>query len=321
MSRWLIVAALVTSTGSVARAQDRTPASTAAARQARGEAAAKAYVRGQYEEALAIYIDLYAQSNGRPEYLRNIGRCQQKLNRHGPAIESFREYLRKAKNITAEEKTEVRGFIAELEAARAGSSGTGGPATPAGPGPAAAAVPPTAGPTIAPSVSEAPQAAAPTVGTGPATTVGTGPAPTAGTGPTSPPGPPEAAPAPAPWSPPSGGPPPLPTAPPVDLRASVPAPEPPPAFAPQASAPPYLTYQGGDAPPPARGRGLKVGAVIALGAAAVMAVSATALLINARSTYDSGVDKGCKTSDRPASCADTADSVALANTLSKVLYA
>ncbi len=95
----------------------KTP-STAAERQARGEAAAKAFVLGRYDDALAIYLDLYVQSDGRPEYLRNIGRCQQKLHQDDRAIESFREYLRQAKRLGADERREVQGFITEIETAR-----------------------------------------------------------------------------------------------------------------------------------------------------------------------------------------------------------
>jgi hypothetical protein len=143
--RWLLaLAVLVLLSGRVSAQQPspspsptRSSSSTAAERQARGEAAAKAFVHGQYEEALAIYVDLYAQSGGRPEYLRNIGRCQQKLNRYAPAIESFKDYLRRAKNITAEEKREVRQFISELETARANEAGhTAAPAAVAAPAPA-----------------------------------------------------------------------------------------------------------------------------------------------------------------------------------------
>src|SRR4051812_10196970 len=72
----------------------RTPSSTStpAARQARGEAAARAFMMGKYDEALATYMDLYIQSDGRPEYLRNVGRCQQKLRQYTAAIDSFKEY-------------------------------------------------------------------------------------------------------------------------------------------------------------------------------------------------------------------------------------
>src|SRR5215471_1095704 len=100
-----------------ARAADPTRhASTPAERQARGEEAARNFMQGRYEEALATYLDLYIQSDGRPEYLRNIGRCQQKLKQYPRAIESFKDYLRKARHLSADERKEVQGFIADIEA-------------------------------------------------------------------------------------------------------------------------------------------------------------------------------------------------------------
>ena len=117
----LVVAALMP--GAVSAADRPTAAApapgSAAERQARGEVAAKAFVLGQYEEALAIYLDLYVQSGGRPEYLRNIGRCQQKLKRYDRAIDSFKDYLKRAKRLSVEERREVEAFIAEMEAAAA----------------------------------------------------------------------------------------------------------------------------------------------------------------------------------------------------------
>src|ERR1700704_6134220 len=96
-SRFVLLCCLVVgplATGGVAAAAD-TPArvSTPAERQTRGEEAARAFIQGRYDEALATYLDLYIQSDGRPEYLRNIGRCQQKLRQYPRAIESFKDYL------------------------------------------------------------------------------------------------------------------------------------------------------------------------------------------------------------------------------------
>jgi hypothetical protein len=57
-----------------------------------------------------------------------------------------------------------------------------------------------------------------------------------------------------------------------------------------------------------------------MAAGAVLAVAGTALLINARSTYDSGIDAGCGDDASGSGCADKADSVERANTISKLLY-
>ena len=97
--------------GSGARTPRRPPSARRAARRRRATSCS-----GRYEEALATYLDLYIQSDGRPEYLRNIGRCQQKLKQYPRAIESFKDYLRRARHLGADERKEVQGFISEMEA-------------------------------------------------------------------------------------------------------------------------------------------------------------------------------------------------------------
>jgi tetratricopeptide (TPR) repeat protein len=67
-----------------------------------------------YQEALDLYIKLYAEKL-HPNYLRNIGRCYQNLGDPEKAIGSFREYLRKARSLPAEERAEIEGYIKEME--------------------------------------------------------------------------------------------------------------------------------------------------------------------------------------------------------------
>jgi hypothetical protein len=50
-----------------------------------------------------------------PVYLRNIGRCHQKMRDPVKAIDAFRDYLGKSKNIAADERTEIEGYIKEME--------------------------------------------------------------------------------------------------------------------------------------------------------------------------------------------------------------
>jgi len=76
--------------------------------------AREAFAAGSYKEALDIYTKLYAEKL-HPTYLRNIGRCYQNLEEPDRAISSFREYLRKAKRMPADERTEVEGYIEEME--------------------------------------------------------------------------------------------------------------------------------------------------------------------------------------------------------------
>jgi tetratricopeptide (TPR) repeat protein len=81
---------------------------------ARDLKARKHFTAGEYAAALDLYAALYAETL-HPTYLRNVGRCHQKLGNADRAIDSFREYLRKAKDHSAEQRAEVEGFIREME--------------------------------------------------------------------------------------------------------------------------------------------------------------------------------------------------------------
>lgn len=76
--------------------------------------AREAFGASRYQDALDLYAKLYAEKL-HPVYLRNIGRCYQNLGEPDKAISSFREYLRKAKHLSKDERIEVEGFIAEME--------------------------------------------------------------------------------------------------------------------------------------------------------------------------------------------------------------
>jgi hypothetical protein len=79
--------------------------------------AREAFAAGRYQEALDLYAKLYAETL-HPTYLRNVGRCYMNMDQPERAVNSFREYLRKAKDITADERNEVEGFIAEMDKAQ-----------------------------------------------------------------------------------------------------------------------------------------------------------------------------------------------------------
>jgi tetratricopeptide (TPR) repeat protein len=76
--------------------------------------ARQAFAAGRYQEALDLYAALYADKV-HPTYLRNVGRCYQNLKQPDQAINSFRDYLRQAKNLKASERAEIEGYIAEME--------------------------------------------------------------------------------------------------------------------------------------------------------------------------------------------------------------
>jgi tetratricopeptide (TPR) repeat protein len=77
--------------------------------------ARQAFASGRYQEALDLYAQLYADKV-HPTFLRNIGRCYQNLRQPDKAINAFRDYLRQAKDVTPAERSEIEGYIAEMEA-------------------------------------------------------------------------------------------------------------------------------------------------------------------------------------------------------------
>jgi tetratricopeptide (TPR) repeat protein len=83
-------------------------------RDTRETQAREAYAAGGYQEALDIYTRLYAEKP-QPVYLRNLGRCYQNLNDLERAIASFRAYLSKGQDIPADERSELEGYIKEME--------------------------------------------------------------------------------------------------------------------------------------------------------------------------------------------------------------
>jgi tetratricopeptide (TPR) repeat protein len=108
--RWgLVLALLVTVGAPLAAAQEAPPEPDA-----RELSARQMFAVGKYREALEIYGKLFAET-GHPTYLRNIGRCYQNLGEADKAISSFHEYLRQAKDLPADQRTLVEGYIREME--------------------------------------------------------------------------------------------------------------------------------------------------------------------------------------------------------------
>src|SRR3954454_3411401 len=80
--------------------------------------AREAFAAGRYDEAMQTFARLYAETLN-PIYLRNIGRCQQKLKQPDKAIDASHDYLIKGgKKISAHEKAEISGYTKELEPLR-----------------------------------------------------------------------------------------------------------------------------------------------------------------------------------------------------------
>ena len=85
-----VIAALLFSAGAIAHAAPL----DAREREARADFAA-----GRYQKAVDAFAALFAETAD-PIYLRNIGRCYQKMKKPQEAIDSFQEYLHKAKALS-----------------------------------------------------------------------------------------------------------------------------------------------------------------------------------------------------------------------------
>jgi len=103
------------------------------------------FAAGRYQKAVDTFAQLFADT-GDPLYLRNIGRCYQKMKRPQEAIDSFQEYLLKGKNLSQSERQEIEGFIKEMQALKASEAPPPPPVVTPPPGPAVMpASPPAAG--------------------------------------------------------------------------------------------------------------------------------------------------------------------------------
>ncbi len=113
----------------------------AQAEDARDVKARELFTVGKYQDAIDLYGKLYAETL-HPTYLRNVGRCYQMMGSADQAISSFRDYLRRSKNLTPDARAEVDGFIHEMEALKQKQAASKQPEEK--PVPSAAGVPPLA---------------------------------------------------------------------------------------------------------------------------------------------------------------------------------
>jgi tetratricopeptide (TPR) repeat protein len=90
----------------------------AADRQARGRAAHKACLNGNYEEGVSLLSDLFLDTHD-PTYLYNQGRCLEQNRRFEDAIARFTEYLHSAQStrLTDADRAEAEKHIAVCKAA------------------------------------------------------------------------------------------------------------------------------------------------------------------------------------------------------------
>src|SRR3954463_8613412 len=115
-------------------------AANAAPLDARERVARADFAAGRYQKAVDAFAALFAETAD-PVYLRNIGRCYQKMRKPQEAIDSFQEYLHKARKLSKAERDEIDGYSKEMEALKASEA----------PPPPATLPPPAPLPTTAPS--------------------------------------------------------------------------------------------------------------------------------------------------------------------------
>jgi hypothetical protein len=127
ISLFLAAAALLSARPARAQgAGNQAPASL----EAREAEAQKACAAGQVDRGIQILAELLVQTS-HPNYVYNQARCYQQNGLAAQALQRFREYLREARDISAADRSQVEGFIRELEAdlARKSPPPGGGEAT------------------------------------------------------------------------------------------------------------------------------------------------------------------------------------------------
>lgn len=103
---------------------------------AQEKAAKKACSVGDFQRGVDILGDLFVDTND-PNYVYNQGRCYQQNSRWEQAINRFREYMRKAKDLSEIDKSEVERQISECESSLAKAAQVAPPPVTAAPLPAA----------------------------------------------------------------------------------------------------------------------------------------------------------------------------------------
>jgi tetratricopeptide (TPR) repeat protein len=88
-----------------------------------------AFIAGRYDEAVELYSRLYGESL-HPVYLRNLGRCHQKLGNAERATEFFEQYLKQEPSIKEDERQEILGYIQDMRELKAAQKRSGLAQTP-----------------------------------------------------------------------------------------------------------------------------------------------------------------------------------------------
>jgi hypothetical protein len=99
-------------------------------RKARDEAAKKACLVGDVATGIEILAESYVETRD-PVHIHNQGRCYQQNGQPEKAISRFEEYLRKATDLSADDRAVVERYIAECQAKLGHTAAPGGSPQPA----------------------------------------------------------------------------------------------------------------------------------------------------------------------------------------------
>ena len=91
------------------------PFAQAAGKEAKERAARKACLSGDYTKGVEILSDLFIDTKD-ANFIFNQARCFEQNNRCEEAVSRFREYLRKASGLSAEDKADTEKHIADCQA-------------------------------------------------------------------------------------------------------------------------------------------------------------------------------------------------------------
>jgi hypothetical protein len=141
-----------------------TTSTLAADKENQERSARKACLSGDYARGVEILSDLFLDTRN-PTYIFNQARCYEQNNRCSEAVGRFREYLRKAPDLSVSEKTEVAKHIDECEKVLSLPRASTTPAPAAETAPPAPLSPPPG--TAAPAAPAAPVAPAPALDVAP----------------------------------------------------------------------------------------------------------------------------------------------------------
>jgi len=109
---------------------DKPLSKAAKERAAKEKAAKKACAKGDFAKGVDLLADLYVDTNDLM-WVYNQGRCYQQNNRWEQAISRFREYLRKAKDLSDGDTAEVERQIGDCETSLSKATQMASPPAPA----------------------------------------------------------------------------------------------------------------------------------------------------------------------------------------------